>query len=266
MSKSRRLARIFSKDKKTLTLALDGYYFTNQTQGIDKTIAQMPELVENGLDAVLVTPGMAKKHAYAFADVGMLIRADMSSSLLDPSVPDTIYVASVEDALKLGADGVINMTFPGADNEASSHNIARELARDSETWNTVFMCETLPFGYPVTNEESNQAPYIAAGARVGTELGADIIKTRFSGKPEDSEIVESANAPVVALGGPKTENIIDYFAFVRHCMDVGASGVAVGRNIIQNPNPVAVVAALNQIIHHEATAEEANKVYNDYSS
>lgn len=266
MSKNRRLARIFSKDKKTLTLALDGYYFTNNTQGIDKTIAQMPKLVENGLDAVLVTPGMAKKHADAFSDVGMLVRADMSTNLLDPSVPDTIYVASVEDALKLGADGVVNMTFPGAENEASSHKIARELARDSENWNTVFMCETLPFGYPVTNEESNQAAYIAAGARIGTELGADIIKTRFSGKPEDTEIIQAANAPVVALGGPKTDRITDYFAFVRHCMDVGASGVAVGRNIIQNPNPAAVVAALNQLIHQDATTEEATEIYNNCSS
>ncbi|WP_040979302.1 class I fructose-bisphosphate aldolase [Oceanobacillus jeddahense] len=266
MSKNRRLARVFSNDKKTLTLALDGYYFTNKTDGIDKTISQMPELVENGLDAVLVTPGIAKKHADAFTDVGMLVRADMSTNLLDPSVPDTFYAATVEDALKLGADGVVNMTFPGADNEASSHQIARDLARASDNWNTVFMCETLPFGYPVTNEESNQASYIAAGARVGTELGADIIKTRFSGEPEDKEIVEAANAPVVALGGPKTENIIDYFAFVRHCMDVGASGVAVGRNITQNPNPAAVVAALNQIIHHHATAEEANEMYNNYSS
>ncbi|MFD2628936.1 class I fructose-bisphosphate aldolase [Oceanobacillus kapialis] len=266
MSKERRMSRIFAKDGKTITLALDGYYFSTNTQGIDRTIDNMPELIENGLDAVLVTYGMAKTYEKAFADVAMLVRADLSTAVFDKTVPNTTDIHTVEDALKLGADGVITMTFPGAHNEGVSHKIAWDIARAADEWNVPYMCETLPFGYPVTTPESNQASVIASGARLGTELGADIIKTRFSGEPEDAEIVKAAQRPVVALGGPKTESILDYFKFVQHCIAVGANGVAVGRNITQNENPAGVVAGLNVIVHENGTAEEAYEAYKNTES
>ncbi|MBK5441645.1 MULTISPECIES: class I fructose-bisphosphate aldolase [unclassified Peribacillus] len=264
MPKTRRMANIFAEDGKSITLALDGYYFSTNTRGIDDTIAELPKMIENGLDAVLVTYGMAKTYANSLADVGMLVRADLSTGVFDSSVPNTTGLIVVEDALKLGADGIISMTFPGAANEAASHQIAWHLARDADKWNMPFMCETLPYGYAVTNEDSNNPGVIATGARLGTELGADIIKTRFSGEAGDSEIVKMAQRPVLALGGPKTEHILDYFKFVKHCMDVGAKGVAVGRNITQNEKPAGVVAALNVIIHGKGTAEEAYETYRAY--
>lgn len=66
--------------------------------------------------------------------------------------------------------------------------------------------------------------------------------------------------PVLALGGPKTDTL-SYFKFVEHCMKMGAKGVAVGRNITQDPNPVAMVAGLNAIIHLGASPEEAFALY-----
>ena len=65
---------------------------------------------------------------------------------------------------------------------------------------------------------------------------------------------------MLALGGPKT-GIDGYFKFVHHCMQVGAKGVAVGRNITQDPRPEKVVAGLNAIIHENATAEDAYSLY-----
>lgn len=262
MSKIRRMSRIFAKDGKSITLALDGYYFSNKTKRIDETIMNLNKLIDNGLDAVLVTYGMAKLYENVFKDIGMLVRADISTGVFDPSVPNTTGVLTVEEALELGADGVISMTFPGADNERQSHEIARKLARDADKWNIPFMCETLPYGYAVTSSESNCSEVIATGARLGTEIGADIIKTRFSGKPGDSEIVKAAKQPVLALGGPKTESIYDYFEFVKHCIDSGAKGVAVGRNVIMDEKPAGVVAGLNVIIHEMGTVEEANRAYN----
>ncbi|HCJ8115606.1 TPA: phospho-2-dehydro-3-deoxyheptonate aldolase, partial [Klebsiella pneumoniae] len=82
----------------------------------------------------------------------------------------------------------------------------------------------------------------------------------FTGSPEDRLIVEAAGVPVLALGGPKT-GIDGYFKFVQHCMQMGAKGVAVGRNITQDPQPAKVVAGLNAIIHENATAEDAYSLY-----
>ncbi|MBM7645940.1 DhnA family fructose-bisphosphate aldolase class Ia [Scopulibacillus daqui] len=261
MEKTRRMSKIFAEDGKSITLALDGCYFSTKTAGIDDAIAQLPKMIENGLDAVIVTYGMAKTYESSLTQVGMLVRADISTRVFDPNVPGTTRLISIEDALKLGADGVIAMTFPGASSEASSHEAAWELAREADKWQMPFMCETLPYGYAITNEASGHPDVIAAGARIGTELGADIIKTRFSGESGDAKIISSAQRPVLALGGPKADHILDYFKFVKHCMDVGAKGVAVGRNITQSDNPAGVVAGLNVMIHQNGTVEEAYEAY-----
>jgi fructose-bisphosphate aldolase, class I len=44
-------------------------------------------------------------------------------------------------------------------------------------------------------------------------------------------------------------------------MNMGANGVAIGRNIINDGDPIAMVKALNQIVHGDGMAEEANKIY-----
>jgi len=261
MPKTRRMSKLFAKDGKSITLALDGYYFSTRTEGIDKTIDLLPQLVENGLDAVIVTYGMAKMYPESFAKLGMIVRADLTTNVFDARIPSTTDLLSVEDALKIGADGVISMTFPGAENEAASHKIAWELARAADVWNVPFMCETLPHSYHVTSPESNQIDKIAAAARIGTELGADIIKTRLTGESGDARIIESAKRPVFVLGGPKTDNILDYFRYVKHCFEVGAKGVAVGRNITLDQNPIGVVAGLNTIIHQNGTPDEALRAY-----
>jgi class I fructose-bisphosphate aldolase len=260
MSKRRRLSRIFAKDGKSVTLALDGYYFSTKTDGIDNTLRQLPSLVEQGLDCALVTYGMLKNFKDELNAVPIVLRVDGTVNIFDNTVPDTAQVFSVEDAIKVGAEGVVCMTFPGAFNEEKTHNLAMRLAQAADAWNLPLIVESLPYGYPVTSDDSNNPVVIAAAARAAVELGADIIKTRFSGSAEDRMIVEASGVPVLALGGPKT-GIDGYFTFVHHCMQMGAKGVAVGRNITQDPHPAKVVAGLNAIIHQGATPQDAYSLY-----
>ncbi|MBG9782640.1 class I fructose-bisphosphate aldolase [Shouchella lehensis] len=261
MTKKRRLARVFAQDGKSLTLALDGSYFSSKIEGIDKVIPLIPTFVKHGLDAVLGTYGMVKRYPDAFQDVGMMLRADMSTNVFDTSVPDTTTVLSVKEALRLSADGVIVMTFPGAHNEKHTHQAVRELASQADEWNVPLIVESLPYGYAVTTESSNHAPILAAAANMAVELGADVIKTRYSGEPDDLLIAQYAKVPVLALGGPKTDDVKAYLSFVNHCLANGAKGVAVGRNIVQNKSPVAMVAALNALIHKGDSVESAYQLY-----
>ncbi len=260
MSKQRRLSKVFAQDGKSVTLALDGYFFSTKTAGIDDTIKIMPALIDNGLDCVLITYGMAKNYAKEFANIPIVLRVDSTVNIYNNSVPDTQQVFCVEDALKVDADGIVCMTFPGAFNEEKTHAMAARLAKEADKWNMPFIVESLPYGYPVTTAESNEAKVIADAARIGVELGADIIKTRFSGTEDDYLIVEASIVPVLALGGPKTDTL-SYFKFVEHCMNMGAKGVAVGRNITQDAKPAAMVAGLNAIVHQGVSPQEAYHLY-----
>jgi len=66
-------------------------------------------MAEHGLDNVLVTYGQAKNFAECFSDVGMCLRVDASTAVFDPSVPDNMPVFGIEDALRVGADGVVSL-------------------------------------------------------------------------------------------------------------------------------------------------------------
>ncbi len=89
----------------------------HENNGIDNTINQLPALVEHGLDCALVTYGMLKNYREALNSVPVVLRVDSTVSIFDNTVPDTTPVFSVEDALKVAAEGVVCMTFPGAFNE-----------------------------------------------------------------------------------------------------------------------------------------------------
>ncbi|AZN29147.1 phospho-2-dehydro-3-deoxyheptonate aldolase [Flaviflexus salsibiostraticola] len=264
MSKTRRMNRIFAADGRSVSLALDGFGFSEKTAGVDVAARKVPAMVEHGLDNVLVTYGQARNFAEHFAGVGLTLRVDTTTAVYDGSVPDTMPAFDVTDALKLGADGVVIMNFPGAHNERATNEFAAKLTRQSADWNVPFMCEALPYGYPVTTPESADPEKIATAARFSEELGADIIKTRFSGTDRDRLIVDNCTVPVLALGGPKSDHET-YFEFVQHVMACGAKGVAVGRNITQDPKPLAMVSALGALVHEDASAAQAMTIYNEIS-
>ncbi|WP_288551133.1 class I fructose-bisphosphate aldolase [uncultured Lacticaseibacillus sp.] len=261
MSKEARLAKIFADDGNAIIAALDGFGFSMNTQGVDYTCAHLDQLIANGLDAALVTYGQAQTYEKELAKITTILRVDSSINIYDNSVPATDQFFDITDALKLGADGVVCMTFPGAGaREQFSHQMLAHLAKQGAEWNMPVIAEALPFGYPVTTSESNDPKYIATAARLGVEFGADVIKTRLSGEDSDKQIIENASRPVLALGGPKTDTLT-YYKFVKHCMDSGAHGVAVGRNITQDKNPVGMVAGLNVLVHNQGTPEEAFEAY-----
>lgn len=261
MSKTRRLSKIFGGDGKSITLAIDHYFFTKGTDGIDEAIEMIPELAELGLDAVLVTPGIASIYEEQLSRVALILRADISSDIFNPMVPGVHGLLSIEEAVKIGADGVICMTFPGSAFEYTTHKFTAELSAQSKLWNMPLVVETLPYSYPVTSPESSSIEAISSAARIGTELGADIIKTRLTGVPEDSLIIKKAMKPILVLGGPKSESHQDFFGFIEHCMKVGAKGIAVGRNVWKDKHPKQMIAALNHIVHCNGTAAEANDIY-----
>jgi putative autoinducer-2 (AI-2) aldolase len=65
----------------------------------------------------------------------------------------------------------------------------------------------------------------------------------------------------VIAGGPKCETELEVFEFVNDGMEKGAIGVNLGRNVWQNPYPVAMMRALNSVIHDKATPKQAFELF-----
>jgi DhnA family fructose-bisphosphate aldolase class Ia len=95
-------------------------------------------------------------------------------------------------------------------------------------------------------------------ARVGAELGADIVKVPYTGSTESfTEVVQGCPVPVVIAGGPKMESDEDIFKMVDGALKAGGAGLSIGRNAFQHKKPEQIVQVLCKMVHHNATIEEA---------
>jgi 3-hydroxy-5-phosphonooxypentane-2,4-dione thiolase len=108
-------------------------------------------------------------------------------------------------------------------------------------------------------DQKQQTRFLSMACRICAEAGADVVKTYYCDDFE--KIVEGCPVPVVIAGGPKTDSQLKVLEFVYDGMQRGAAGVNLGRNIWQDPFPVGMAAALQAVIHEEATPSDAFDLY-----
>ncbi|PSP91765.1 fructose-bisphosphate aldolase [Halobacteriales archaeon QH_8_68_33] len=93
--------------------------------------------------------------------------------------------------------------------------------------------------------------------RLAEELGADVVKTAYSGTADSFDsVVESTSLPVVIAGGSRGTDR-ETLEMVRGAMDAGADGVSMGRSIFQHEDPEAVTSAVSAVVHDDASAVDA---------
>jgi fructose-bisphosphate aldolase/2-amino-3,7-dideoxy-D-threo-hept-6-ulosonate synthase len=93
--------------------------------------------------------------------------------------------------------------------------------------------------------------------RVAEELGADLIKTNYTGDPVSfKKIVTSCSVPVFIAGGEKAGDL-ETLKIIRDSVKAGGAGVCVGRNAFQRENTSAFVRALCRVVHEEMDPEQA---------
>jgi len=116
-----------------------------------------------------------------------------------------------------------------------------------------------PRGKAILNP--NDVEVVAHAARAGAELGADIIKTNYTGDIDSfRRVVEGCPVPVVIAGGPKTETDMEFLQMIEGALQAGARGVAIGRNVFQASDPVKMTMAIAAIVNKGKTADEAIKI------
>ena len=253
---SRRINRIFRPNGRALIVAMDHGNFCGVMPGLSDPGQVIREVVAGGADAILTTFGVAKNYAASFGRAGLLVRLDSGKTILAEEGREWPLRYSVEDAVRLGADGVGCMGFPGSSFEQQTLVNLAQVASDCRRWGMVLLAEMLPGGFEKFDLHTPEN--IALAARFGAELGADLIKTKFSGSVESfSDVVAGCYRPIVVLGGTKAESEREVLEFVKKAIDAGGAGVAMGRNVWQHERPRQFARALSAIIHEDATVDEA---------
>ncbi len=169
--------------------------------------------------------------------------------------PDRVYlVDTVEYAAQIGASGVSMRIFVGSPFEREMIQDLGRVSAECERYGLVLMAMM----YPKGSGNDYDPNRIKHAARIGAELGADYVKTYYTGDPETfAQVTASCPAPIVMSGGPKTNTAVEFLRTLRGAMDGGAIGVAVGRNVWQHEDPAAMLRAVNAVVHHGIAPEQA---------
>ena len=255
--RNHRLNHIFRENGKTLIVAMDHASVFGTMPGLEKPGEVIRQVRRGGADAILTTYGVGKRFVKEIGDMGLILRVDGGHSALAPEWGPLRLVYGVQDALRLGADAVGTMGMPGSQFQAQTLPYLSELIGQSAEWNMPVLAEMLPGGFE--DPETLWTPEnVADACRIGAELGADIIKTTYTGDVDSfARIVEQVYVPIVVLGGSKSDDPRDLLEMIHGAMQAGACGVACGRNIYQSQDPAKMVQAIAAIIHRGATVDAA---------
>jgi len=257
--KERRMRRIFRSDGKTLIVAMDHAGGMGIVPGLDNPGKTIELVLAGGADVIMTTYGVATRFAEQIGTAGLILRVDGGTSMLAKERGSMSLIYNALDALRIGADGVVAMGFPGSVYEAETLPYLSLLVSECREWNLPVLAEMLPGGFedPAhwwTPENIGHA------CRIGAELGVDFVKTQYSGDVESfRRIVDTTYVPIVVLGGGKIKTETDLLTVVYDAMQAGAKGVAIGRNIYQHPSPDKMTRAIAAIIHDDATVKQAEK-------
>ena len=265
LGKQIRMERIIDRNtNRSVIVPMDHGVSSGPIYGITDLRDAIEQVVRGGANAIVEHKGMVGAgHRRSGKDVGLIIHLSASTSL-SPYPNTKSLVCTVEEALSLGADAVSIHVNIGDDMERQMLSDFGMVSNRAREWGMPLLAMIYPRGEKITNEYDPKV--LKHAARLGAELGADLVKISYSGSVESfREVIEGCRVPVVIAGGEKMESDREILEVVRGSIDAGGSGVSIGRNIFQHQDPTRMVGAISMIVHEEATVEQAAAFLNSQS-
>jgi DhnA family fructose-bisphosphate aldolase class Ia len=246
---------------KALVVAMDHARTLGVVAGLEDPGTVLDLVLDAGCDAVMTSYGVVKHYrSRLIGRVPTFLRLDGGPSIYREDwlkFSEWSLLHTVEDARKLGVDGVCLMGFLGANVEMRTYEIVARVVGDCASDGLPVMVETLPC--PTDRiPDPMDAGAMASASRIGFELGADIIKTYYTGSAASfRQVVAACPVPVMIAGGARMDTPRAALDVVHGSIEAGGKGVVFGRKFWQTPKPHAIVTALKAIIHRGASVEDA---------
>ncbi len=232
-----------------------------------------------GYSGIVLQYGLAHKYMRdAAGRVPLVLKLNGKTEIPPDKEAFSPLIATVEDAVHLGADAVGYTLYVGSPAQDRDFDHFRQVRIDAERFGLPLIVWAYPRGWAIDERGGRDSVYaVDYAARVASELGADIIKLNFpktSGidrsklpapyneiefTPETAikQIVKSAGRSLVILSGGSRANDDDVLLKVRQAMDAGARGMIFGRNMWQRPwdNALELTTRLHELLRQYAYPE-----------
>src|SRR5438046_592642 len=198
--KTRRLGRIFRDDGKTVIVPMDHGVPAGPIEGLGDIRRIVNQVGKGGADAILVHAGIAK--TVDTTNLGLILHLSGATRLANE--PDwKTQLCTVKEAVRLGADAVSVHINVGSEHEQDMLDNFSQIMDDCDDYSMPLLAMMYPRGPKIRDEHSYEV--VSHAARLGYELGADIVQTNYTGDVESfRDVVNSVRVPMVVAGGPKT--------------------------------------------------------------
>jgi fructose-bisphosphate aldolase/2-amino-3,7-dideoxy-D-threo-hept-6-ulosonate synthase len=258
--KSIRMERIIDRNTgRAVVVPVDHGISMGPIEGLVDMKATIDKVSQGGATAVVMHKGVVPYGHRSFGrDIGLILHLSASTSL-SPDPNSKVLVTTVEEAIKMGADAVSIHVNIGADTEPNMLRDFGQVARQCNEWGLPLLVMIYPRGKDIKN--GYDVDLIKQCARAGMELGADIVKTSYTGDVDSfKEVVKGAIIPVLIAGGPKMSSDRDLLQMVKDSIEAGGRGVSIGRNIFQHRNVTGITRAVADIVLKDADVDTALKL------
>ncbi|HZB00390.1 MAG TPA: 3-hydroxy-5-phosphonooxypentane-2,4-dione thiolase [Nitrososphaera sp.] len=250
-----RLAKIIHpEDGRCLMLAVDHGYFLGPMERLEEPRRAINPLLPYA-DSLMLTRGILRTSVDPKCNVPIVLRVSGATSIIGEDLSKETITTSIEEAIRLNASCLALSIFVGSKYEHQTLANLAKLVDEGEKYEIPVLAVTA-----VGKEMGRDARYLGLACRVAAELGAHVVKTYYCDNFE--QVVEGCPVPLIIAGGkklPEPEALKLAYDAITH----GAAGLDMGRNIWQSDWPVAMIKAVQTIVHNNADAEEAYVIFLD---
>ncbi|MDR1730820.1 MAG: 3-hydroxy-5-phosphonooxypentane-2,4-dione thiolase, partial [Synergistaceae bacterium] len=250
-----RLSRIFSpKTGRTVMLAFDHGYIMGSTAGLERMDLTIPKLAP-WVDVFMATRGAIRTCIPPTFNKAVALRCSAGSSVLQDDVIDEGVAVDVEDAIRMNASCMAIQSFIGSPRERESIDNINQAVNAGNRYGLATLGVVA-----VGKQMERTTRFFLLATRMLAEFGVHIVKTYYC---EDfKKVVAACPVPIVIAGGKKLPEDQALTLAYRAISD-GAAGVDMGRNIFQAEDPVAMVQAIEKVVHENYTDKSAYEFYRD---
>ena len=225
--------------------------------------------LEGGFNGIAIQIGLAEKFYWDYAgEVPLVLKLNGKTDIPAAADPVSPVVATVEDAVRLGADAVgytLYVGTPAQDRDFAQYLRVRE---DAQRLGMPLIVWSYPRGAAIDAKGGKDSFYaVDYAARTASELGADVVKVnfphpdkqsgvagpylaQFSSQQAIDAVVRSANRTLLLVSGGERAGEEAMVEKARQAMEAGATGLIFGRNVWQRDHgdSLRFVARLRDIL------------------
>jgi class I fructose-bisphosphate aldolase len=229
--------------------------------------------VAGNFSGIALHVGLAEKYQKRYAGrVPLVLKINGKTNLPNDDDAFSPLTSSVEDAVRLGADGVGYTLYVGSPAQDVDIAQCNEVRRECERFGMPLIVWGYPRGAAVKAKGGIDSLYaVDYAARVACEIGADIVKLNEPKwdaasaaklpKPYDTlefddleglrKVVKSAGRTLVLVSGGSKMGDDDTVHKARVAMEAGCVGLIFGRNMWQRKwdNALAIAARMHDLMN-----------------